>query len=77
MTKHLKKAIAYVRENVDREEVIHAIFRMDKWRCPLSMASDYLHMRISDLMDEYAQDNNLPDGWWHEEMDVDDIVFEI
>ena len=29
---------------------------------------------IIDLLEEYGQDNDLPEGWWCEYGDIDDIV---
>ena len=77
MTRQMKDAIAYARENIDREEIVYAIFKMDKYRCPLRQTGTNLDMKISDLMEEYSADNDLPEGWWLEEMDIDDIIFEL
>ena len=34
-------------------------------------------MSISDLMDEYGADNDLPEGWWLDEGDEDDIFMQL
>lgn len=75
MEKHYEKAIQYVRDNrnwyEDEESV--ALRHIDEMRCPLSFAAPSIAENIADLMDEYGEDNDLPDGWWHEFGDEDDI----
>lgn len=34
----------------------------------------YEESDIIDLLEEYGQDNGLPEGWWLEYGDIDDIV---
>ena len=72
-----EKALQYVRENVNEIEVSLAIDKMDKWRCPLAQANCSLADRIYDLMEEYGEDNDLPEGWWLDDGDLDDIIFEL
>ena len=75
--KHLDKAIQYVRDNKtwsEAEEQV-ALERIDHQRCPLSFASERIADEITDLMEEYGQDNDLSEGWWLEYGDTDDIFF--
>ena len=76
---HFEKAIQYVRENrtwSDAEEAA-ALERINSFRSSISSASSKIAMSISDLMDEYGADNDLPDGWWLDEGDEDDIFMQL
>lgn len=79
MKKHLKKAIQYVKENHEWSEACeqYAWEIIDKCRCPISQASDEITYEIQRLMDEYGEDHDLPEGWWQEYADEDEIFMEI
>ena len=32
---------------------------------------------IHDLMEEWSADNDMPEGWWYNEMDETDIFYEL
>lgn len=68
-------AIIYVRTNVDMNDVERALSIIDHQRCPLCQADQNLDCQIYDLMEEYGQDNDLPECWWMSELDEDDILF--
>lgn len=72
---HWKKAIEYVRANRTwsdaRDEL--AFETIDRMRCPLRMADPIISDEIYDLMEEYGQDNDLPEGWWFEFGTEDDV----
>lgn len=72
-----QKALQYVKDNVEQIDVEHAIHHMDRDRCTLRMIDDGLCGKISDLMEEYGADNDLPEGWWLNECDEDDIIFKL
>lgn len=72
-----QKAIQYVKENVDRIDIEHALHHMDKYRCPLRMVDESLSMKIYDLMEEYGADYDLPEGWWLDECDEEDIIYKL
>lgn len=69
----MKKAIEYVRKKLDVYEVNRVIDKMYMERIPLSVASPEMHDQINDLMEEYGQDHDLPEGWWLAAGDVEDI----
>lgn len=73
----VRKAINYVRLNVDMEDVERAMTIIDRQRCPLCQADPELDNQIYDLMEEYGQDNDLPECWWMSEISEDDILFEL
>lgn len=73
----VKKAIIHVRLNVDMDDVTRAMTIIDQLRCPLYQADPSLDNQIYDLMEEYGQDNDLPECWWMSEIDEDTILFEL
>lgn len=73
----VRKAIIHVRLNVDMEDVSRAMSIIDRQRCPLYQADPELDNQIYDLMEEYGQDNDLPECWWMSEITEDDILFEL
>jgi hypothetical protein len=76
-SKDIKDAIAHVRANVDMDDVRRAMRIIDHQRCPLCQADSSLDCQIYDLMEEYGQDNDLPECWWMSEIDEDTILFEL
>jgi hypothetical protein len=76
-SKDVQDAIAYVRMNVDMSDVKRAMAIIDHQRCPLYQADPELDCQIYDLMEEYGQDNDLPECWWMCELDEDDILLEL
>ena len=79
MSEEMKKAIAYVKENkiwTDAEE-LRAIERIENFRCSIDYADETIANDIADLMEEYSAENDLPEGWWEEEMSVDDIFVKL
>lgn len=76
-SKDIKDAIAHVRANVDTDDVRRAITIIDRQRCPLYQADPELDNQIYDLMEEYGEDNDLPECWWMSEIDEDEILFNL
>ena len=78
---HLKKAIEYVKEHIHKRvkdyEFERAYDIMDECRCPLDHASDTIVDAIRDLMDDYTLDEDLPEDWWYEYTDIEDIFWEL
>lgn len=72
-----KKALQYVKDNVEQIDVEHALHHMNRENIPLRLADDTLGMKIYDLMEEYGADNDLPEGWWLDECDEDEIIFKV
>ena len=68
MNEHFDKAVAYVRENRGWT---------DHYRCSIDFASPQIHSEICNLMDEYGEENGLPEDWWREFGDEDDVFFAI
>lgn len=77
MTKTLKQAIAYVRRCIDMEAVRYAVNKSMELRCPAAHIDHLIIDDITDLMEEYSDDYDLPEGWWLNEMDEEDIIREL
>ena len=74
METHIEEALDYVRKYVDMRYINHCIVRAMEMRCAFSLAFPLEADNISDLLEEYGQDNDLPEGWWCEECDIEEIV---
>lgn len=72
-----KDVIKFVSDNVDQDRVKLAWKHMDIRRAPLSVVDDVLYDEIQDLLEEYGEDNDLPEGWWMADYDIDELVFEL
>lgn len=74
MKTHLEKAIESIRERIDNVElnymVCSAIFERASFSSMYPRKAD----EIADALEEYGQDNDLPEGWWCEEYDIDEII---
>lgn len=74
--KHFEKAVAYVRENVDMAEVAQAIVKMGE-KNPLFRINHTLCDQIYDLMEEYGEEHDLPEGWWLDEADEEEVLLRL
>lgn len=72
-----KELLDYIRLYVDITDVHCAIQTMEKTREPLYNAAPHLQMKIEDILTEYGAENDLQDNWWCDEIDVEQIVFEL
>lgn len=73
----ITKAIAYVRRNVDMDDVDYVINKVWKRHSSLSCESKDLEMKIHDLMEEYGSDHDLPEGWWLDEIEEEEILLRL
>lgn len=73
----IDKAIDYVRQNIDMDEVERTIGIMWKTREPLYVANHQLCNKIMDLLEEYGSDNDYPEGWWMNYMDEEEVLFKL
>lgn len=76
-SKDVKDAIAHVRANVDMDDVEKAMAIIGQQRRPLCQVDPSLDCQIYDLMEEFGEDNDLPECWWMSEIDEDTILFEL
>ena len=77
MKTHFEKALDYVRNEIDIAEVNNDVCKAMEVRMPLSLYAPALADDIADLLEEYGEDNGLPEGWWLEYGDIDYIVGQI
>ena len=76
--KAMKPALDYVRSQLDP-------WRLEEYRATINSAyeyhttptayADFDHIR--DLLEEYGEENELPEGWWENEGDLDDWLYEL
>lgn len=72
---NMKQAVKYVNEQLEPEDIAIICAMVDKnFNRHLNPAYGVDEGKIIDLLEEYGQDNDLPEGWWMEECDIDDIV---
>lgn len=78
-TDPLKPALDYVREQLGEEdvEVIRAQVNLSyrHHMAPSDCVTD--DTSVIDLLEEYGADNDLPEGWWENEGDIDDILLRL
>ena len=70
----MKDAINYVRENIGLEELDRAREEAMFCRKPIRLVNTELYEDIVDLLEEYGEDNDLPEGWWMEEVDIEEDI---
>ena len=71
-----RKAIAYVKENISEEDrdIIRAKCSKLYKQHIIPDENTVDDSVITDLLEEYGQDNDLPEGWWEEEYDATGIL---
>lgn len=74
MKTHLDKAIKSIRERIDEQEFNNMVCSAMYERVPFSSIYQRETEEIVDALEEYGQDNDLPEGWWLEYGDIDDVI---
>lgn len=72
---HLKQAIAYVKDNVRELHVLDVFNQMYEQHSCLNAIDPQLGDEIYDLMEEYGEDNELPENWWLSEVEDEEEIF--
>jgi hypothetical protein len=70
----IDKALGYVRKNIDIDYINHIVLKSMQMGCPPSMVDSPLADNVRDLLDDYSTDNDLPNDWWCEWGDIDEII---
>lgn len=71
----MRKAVAYINEQLEPEDKAIICAKVDKnFKQHMNPAYNIDDDKIIDLLEEYGADHDLPEGWWEEEADIDDIV---
>lgn len=75
----IDKAIDYVREQMDKDDMTILQAEMNKcYKMHLIPNEDVMDCsKVIDLLEEYGQDNDMPEGWWENEGDIDDILLKL
>ena len=70
--------IAYINQNWEMHpyEGRKAIERMDHSHYPLQMANGELYDKLTDLINEFAEDYDLADSRMIEELDIERVFFD-
>jgi hypothetical protein len=69
---HFERCVAYIKANLEHWEIEEGWSYIGK---RMGLPNE-LEGRIYDLIDEYAEDNDLPDDWWSL-YDVEELFMEI
>ena len=74
----LDNALDYVREQLDADELMIIKSRVSyNLNHRLPAASDVNDGHIIDLLEEYGEENDLPEGWWEEYGEIDDWLLKL
>ena len=75
----MQKAIDYVRENMDEDDMAILQAEVNKsYKMHLVPSENTVDCdKLIDLLEEYGEDNDLPEGWWMEEGDIDDWLVKL
>lgn len=73
-----REIINHISSQVDMDRVNLAVKYMYYQRAPLSHVDPGLYDKITDLLDEYGEDNGLPKDWYLTEgIDPEDLILEL
>lgn len=75
MNKTFEDAIKYVKKNHKWSDALEqvALERINHYRCGIMSAVAEIAEEIRDLMEEYGEDHDLPEGWWLEYGDEGEV----
>ena len=71
---NMDEALEYVRRNVEVNYAKYIVNKAREMRCPCGYLDPSFADLVFDLLEEYGADNDLPEGWWLEYGDIDDIL---
>lgn len=73
------KLLDYIAENaaVERFMIEEALHYINSMRCPLKHACEQLYYAIEQSMEDFAMDNDIDYASLYEEVDVEDLFWEI
>lgn len=72
-----EKALSYVRKNIDEDYLAYLSNKANTMRCPISLIDPIVADTVYDLLEEFGEDNELPENYWLEFGDIDDILNEL
>ena len=76
MKKMISKAVKYVRENMDEDDMAILQAKMNKcYKMHLIPGENVMDCdRVIELLDEFGEENDLEERWWEDECDLDEIL---
>ena len=71
--------LAYLREQLEQDEIDEIKAQIDRSYRYHMNPSDCcaFSSRVEELLEEYGEDNDLPEGWWMYEGDIDDWLLKL
>lgn len=70
-----RKGIAYVKEQLDEDDLAILRAQVSKnYKQHNAPATGIDDSKIIDLLEEYGEDHDLPEGWYLDEYDADDVM---
>lgn len=75
----LQKAIEYVRDNMDEDDMAILQAEMNKcYKANLIPGENVMDCdKVLELLDQYGEENDLPERWWESECEIDEILCEL
>lgn len=73
----LQKALAYVRsqfDDSDKDILNYVVRKAMAEHVPARLKSPSLAGQVLDALDDYSRDHDLPEDWWLEYGDIDEII---
>lgn len=71
----MQMAIEFIKSQINIDDLSNAVSKSFYHKQPLHMTDSNLHDKIYDLLEEYGQDNDLPENWWYNYTDdIEDIA---
>ena len=70
----LINAIKYALEEMESYRIDYAVAEADRCRCPVSLV-DGVYDELSNKMNEWAEFEDLPEDFWYDEFDDEDVVY--
>ena len=77
MESEVNKAVAYVSNNMDADElkVIKAQVNL-AWETRQQITTSF-DDEVEDLMEEFGEENDLPEGWWLNDCELDEVLIKL
>lgn len=74
----LDEGIEYVHQTISAATIAIIRAKVDlNYEAHLSPACGVDSSKVIDLLEEYGQDNDLPEGWWEKYADIDEIILKL
>lgn len=74
----MKPALDYVRSQLEDYELNEIRAKISSaYECHTTPTAYDDFDKVQDLLEEYGEENDLPEGWWEDEGDLDDWLYEL